>query len=365
MATSKSNKPQSTKATSMAELMARPQVSFYVPQKGENVKGIITKLTSSEILVDINAKTEAVVLEKEKKLLKNIVSNLKIGQEVEVTVLNPESDMGHPVVSLRKFLNTINWQKFADLQKNKQDLEGVATELTRGGYLVETSYGVSGFLPNSQANVSTNPQDLIGKKIKVFIWELNRPQNKIIFSQKPMQTREEFEKVTLHITVGDKLEVTISNITPFGLFVVLPKSGSEQALDGLIHISEISWEKVENLDELFSQGQSIQAQVIGKDSDAKRIDLSIKRLQKDPFEKQAKSFKVDQKVSGNVTSVGQSGIIVDLGEGVEGMIRKEKIPPGVTYGEGQEVSATVSQIDTKRRKIILIPVLLKKTIGYR
>lgn len=353
----------SSKASSMAELMAKSQATFYVPQKGKNVKGKVTKLTPSEILVDINAKTEAVVLEKEKRLLKNILQNISLGQEVEVTVLNPESEMGNPVVSLRKFLDSINWEKLAQIQKEKKALEAVVTELTRGGFVVETQSGVSGFLPNSQANLSEG--EVVGKKIQVFVWELNKTQNKIIFSQKPVVSREEFEKVTKNIKVGETMIVTVSNVTPFGLFVSLSSSEVQSVVDGLIHISEISWEKVENIENLFSQGQKIQVQVIGKDMDAKRIDLSIKRLQKDPFEESAKSFKIDQKVSGKVTNISSFGVIIDLGEGVEGLIRKEKIPPGVVYSQGQEISATVAQIDNKRRKIVLVPVLLKKTIGYR
>lgn len=351
-------------ANSMAELMKKAQASFYVPKKGEIVKGIVTKLTSAEILIDINAKTEAVVLEKDRKILRNILSSLEIGDEVTVSILNPESDMGNSVVSLRRFLDDIMWQKLADFQKKKEAVEVTVTEITKGGFLVESSAGVSGFLPNSQAVVSS--QDAVGKKVTVFVWELNRPMRKVIFSQKPVLSKDDFEKATKNLEVGKKIKATVSNVTPFGVFVSLPSAlESLPTIDGLIHISEISWEKVENLEEGFATGNQIEVVIIGKDSESKRVDLSLKRLETDPFEEASKAYKEDQKITGVVARVSMSGVVIDIAQGVEGMIRKEKIPPGVVYKEGESISATVSQVDVKRRKIILIPVLLKKTIGYR
>src|SRR3990172_4400023 len=133
----------------MAELMAKTQSSIRSFKKGEVVTGTITKLTSSEILIEIGAKTEAVVLEKDKNLLRSLLSTLKAGDKVNVSVLNPESDQGNPVVSLRRFMDEKHWGALDKLKNEEQTLEVVITELTKGGFLVTTTDGMSGFLPNS------------------------------------------------------------------------------------------------------------------------------------------------------------------------------------------------------------------------
>ena len=116
---------------------------------------------------------------------------------------------------------------------------------------------------------------------------------------------------------------------------------------------------------MFTVGQEIDATIIGIDREAKRVDLSIKQLSIDPFEQLSKAFTIDQKVTGTVKDVTPTGVVVTLESGVEGLIRKEKIPPTVTYTRGSKITATVSQIDKKRHRIVLLPVLLEKPIGYR
>lgn len=356
----------------MADLMKSVKTPFKTLHKGDAVKGRITKLTSSEILVDIDAKTDAVVLEKDKKILRNILSSLKAGDSVEVTVLNPESEMGYPVVSLRRYMDNILWDKLSKAQKNNSSIEGIITEAIKGGFIVTAESGISGFLPNSyihfrsdeNVNISS-PQTLINRKIHVYVLELNRKAHKIIFSQKPVLDTAAFDELIRNLKVEQKIDAIISNITPFGIFVNIPISG-EKYVDGLIHISEISWEKVSDIEGLFKTGERLEAVVIGIDRDAKRVDLSIKRGIADPFEKLTEKYNVDQKVSGTVTNVSEAGITIKFGEeNIEGFIRREKIPPTVSYNIGDSVNATISQIDKKKRKILLVPVLLEKFVGYK
>lgn len=365
-----SDSKSSGQASSMADLMRSVKSPFLSLKKGDAVKGRITKLSPSEILLDINAKTEAVVLEKDKRLLRMILSHVKVGDEVTVSVLNPESDMGNPVVSLRRFLDDLLWKDLEDKSKNHSSLSATVTDVTRGGYLVDLKGGLSGFLPNSQTTIVHDGQatDVVGKTIDVYVLDLSRKTRKIIFSQRPVVSKEEFEKTIKKLSVGQKVSGVVTSITTFGVFVSVALEGT--TIDGLIHISEISWEKVEDVEKHFVQGQTVEATIIGFDKEAKRADLSIKRLTVDPFEKIGKAFSVDQKVSGTVARITATGVVVDLqapegGEVVEGFIRKEKIPPTVSYEPGKQVTATVSQIDTRRHRIILIPVLLGKPIGYR
>lgn len=352
----------------MAELMQRQKTTFVSLSKGEIIKGKITKLTPSEILVDINAKTEAVVLEKEKKLLKNLLSTLHIGDEVIVSVLNPESDSGNPVVSLRRFMDEALWGKLKKLQESQEPLDGIIREVTKGGFVVETNTGASGFLPNSQTSFMENQQEALNKPVKVYILELNRADHKVILSQRPLLSIEDFKKKTAGIKIGEKADVVIKTITPFGLFVAIKDLSH---VDGLIHISEISWERTENILDQFRTGQSLQAVVLRFDYETKRVDFSIKRANADPFEEVAKSFSIDQKVKAEVSKILSTGIALlivskdDSEQKIDAFIRKGKIPPTVTYEVGQSVEATVSEIDKKRRRIMLIPVLKEKPIGYR
>lgn len=355
----------SKKASSMAELMSRAKAPVVNLSKGNIVEGIITKLTPSEILVDINAKTEAVVLEKDKKILRNLLSNLTLGDKVNVSILNPESDSGNPVVSLRRFIDDLSWEKLKKIQEGQEALEVTVKEATRGGFLVDTDMGFSGFMPNSQVSFSENPENVIGRRIKVFILELNRPEHRIIFSQHQILSSKEFEKLVEHFKIGQKVYAIVATITPFGIFVSLQIKQKDTAVDGLIHISEIAWERTEDIGSMFTIGQKIEAVVLRIDRGTKRVDLSLKRLTKDPFEEIAKKYAVDQKVTGTVSKVLTTGVVVLIAEGVEGFIRKEKIPPTVSYEVGSSINATVSEIDARRHRIVLAPILKEKPIGYR
>lgn len=359
MSSSKSNKP-----TTMAELLASHKTNFVNVAKGQVLSGVVTKLTSSEILVDIGAKTEAVVLEKDKRILKSLLTSIKLGDKVTVSVLNPESDYGNPVVSLRRFNDERIWEKLEGLKKNKEQIDVKVGELTKGGFLVSTKDGLSGFLPNSQTAFLQNPQDLIGKEIKVLVIELNRALRKVIFSQKATATSEEFEKATKNLKLGQIIDATILNIAPFGIFLKL-ELADKTLIEGFVHISEISWEKLVSIPEQFKAGETIKVQIVGFDKESKRVNCSIKRLTKDPFEEKLKSFAPDQKVSGSVSKILSSGVLVNLGEGIEGFIKKDKIPPTITYNEGAPVNATVVEVDTKKHRVVLVPVLTEKPIGYR
>ncbi len=359
-------------AQSMAELLAKHAAAFQPLVKGQTVKGTISKATSSEILMDLHGKTEAVVMEKERRLLKQLLHFIKEGDMVEATVISPESEMGYPVVSLRRFMDEKVWAELEKTQGSGEKMDVLVTEATKGGFLVEADNGVSGFLPNSHVSLQKDAQSLVGQKIKASIVELSRENRKVVFSQKGVLSAEDFKKVVETYKPGTKVKGVVSGITSFGLFISLPleKSGDEQQyVDGLIHISEVSWEKVEDLSERFAMGDEVEAVVIGADKDSKRIDLSLKRLTVDPFAEVVNAFPVDKKASGVVMDINDQGVTLDLGQlgdiTVEGMIKKDKIPPTTTYEIGQTVKATVVSVDAKRRKVMLTPVLLEKPLMYR
>jgi ribosomal protein S1 len=366
MATNSSN---SNSSSAMAQLLAKHQNLFKSLHKGETVKGTLTKVNSHEILVDVGAKTEAVVLEKDRDILHTILSKFKAGDPVEVSVLNPESDFGHPVVSLRRYLSNQAWGKLEELEKNKQMIEATVSDTVKSGYIITTDFGISGYLPQLHVSFADGQTLTKGMRIKVSVLELNRKENKIIFSQKALLTDEAFAAITKQFKIGDKVKATVTNVASFGIFVTIPLPKAEkdkpQTVEGLIHSGEIAWERVDNPASLFAVGDTIEAMVNRFDSETKRILLSIKRLTEDPFEVLAKQYPIDSKVTGIVKSVDDSGVTVLLENDVEGFIRKEKIPPTVTYSPEQKITAMVSEFDKKRHRMILVPVLLEKPIGYR
>lgn len=362
----KSSKINSSKQESaMAQLLAKHQNKFITLKKGESIKATITKLTPNEILVDAGAKTEAVVLERDKRISQTIMQQFKVGDTVEVNVLNPESDSGQPIVSLRRYLGNLAWEKLEELQKNSEQLEITVKDVSKAGYVVDTAFGVSGFLPQSHVSFTQDGLNT-GQTVKARVLELNRADNKVIFSQKQLLSAEEFTALSKLYKIGEKLKVTVTTITPFGIYVALPKVKDANEIEGFIHISETSWEKVSDLSELFTPGQEIEAVLTKFDNETQRVSLSIKRLTADPFEMLIEKYPVETKVKGVVTGIEAGDVIFSFGsEGVEGILRKDKIPPTTTYSEGQEVNLTISEHDKRKHRILVSPVLLEKPMGYR
>lgn len=359
-------KHQINKSSSpMGQLLSSHKNSVVPLRKGEMVKGKISKLTSSEILVNVGAKAEAVVLEKDKSILRTLLSTFKLGEGVEVLVLTPESDAGQPIVSLRRYLGNITWKKLEDLLEKKELIDVKVEAMAKSGYVVKTSFGISGFLPQSHISYTGNQDISVGDTISVSVLEISRKDNKVIFSQKPMLSDEDFAKFTSKFKQDQKVVVSVVNVAPFGLFVTLPVKDGDVLLEGFIHISEVAWEKTADLDHLFTVGQQIEAVVIKFDTEAKKVQLSIKRLVKDPFEEIMTAYPVDKKVEGVVEKVEEGGITVRLSDDVEGFIKRAKLPPSATYDVGKKITVLISEYDKKRKRVLLVPVLLEKPLGYR
>lgn len=356
----------------MAELMAKMGSKIQPLKKGEKVDGTIIKLSNQDIMLHSDKGVDMIVLEKEKRLHKQLMNFLTVGEKVTAVVLYPESDNGYPAVTLREFMAEKLWQEEERLQKTGQKMSVTVVETTKGGLVVESETGLVGFLPNSHMAQNQKAEDMVGSKIQVSIAELNRESKKIVFSQKTALSQDDFKKLANEYKSGTKVHGTVSGITQFGIFVSLPfvsATGESMTVDGLVHISEIAWEKVADLHDLFHSGQEVEAVVIGSDPRSKRIDLSIKRLTKDPFQAVLDAFPVDKKVTGLAKEMTNDGLVVDLGEVdgtmVEGLMKKDKIPPTTTYEMGQKVQATVVAIDSRKRKVMLTPVLLEKPLMYR
>jgi len=358
----------SSGSSAMAKLLASYKSPFQSLQRGETVTGKVTKVTRQEMLLDVNAKSEALVIEKDRRIHNILMHMLKPGDKVTAIVINPESEAGIPLVSLRRFVEGKAWDILSDLQKEHKTLEVTVTDLTKGGYVVSADAGLTGFLPNSHM-ATGGGQVQVGQRLTASVLELQRDDNKVIFTQKTTLAKEDFDRLAKQFPVGHKMSATIASIAPFGLFITLPindeKTGKSITLEGLVHISEVAWEKTVDINEKHKVGDSIDVVVLGYDNDARRVDFSIKRLTEDPFETMVKAFPVEKKLTAPVAKLVAGAVHLDLGDNVEGIIPKEKVPPTTTYEVGQQVTVTVSDIDARRHKIFLSPVLTEKPLGYR
>ncbi len=208
--------------SAMAALLAKKSAIITGPKKGTLVEGKITKLTRAEILVNISGKTEAVVLEKDRQLLNTILTTLKEGDTVTVGVLNPESDTGNAVVSLRRFMEGRAWNGLDSLVKSQDQIDVVVLDVTKGGYLVRLPNGMNGFLPFSHVSPTASVQPSIGKTVSAFVLDLKKEDKRIIVSQKQLLTEEEFAEAKKQYKTDQKVHATVAAVTSFGVFFVLP-----------------------------------------------------------------------------------------------------------------------------------------------
>lgn len=358
---SSSNTTKTSKgASSMAELMARMGNSVQTLKKGDIVEGTIKKLTPSEILLDIEAKGDALVIEYDKQNMDNLLAYLKVGDKVKASVISPESEEGFPVVSLRRTLDDLVFGRFEDLSKNDQSFKVNILDSTRGGYFAETAQGIRGFLPNSQVLMG---DDLVGKTLDVKIIEYDRSKKRVIFSQKATHYVMDPEKLKKIAKRDELVSGTVTDVTPYGIYLAI-KVGSDEA-EGFVHISELSYDRVDNINSLYQKGMEVKAQVLDLDLENRRVNLSVKKLEKDTFEDIKNKYAKEQKVKGKVKSVSSRGITLQVEAGVNGFIPSDKIPDSTTYHEGDEVNAEVSDFDMKRRVLVLSPILKAVPIGYR
>lgn len=387
------------KPTSMADLLAATGYQSVSLKRNQQVTGKVVSVSGGEVLVDISAKSEGIITGRELAAASDIVSKLSVGDAIDATVIYPENDAGQVVLSLRKLSADARWKDLEEKRESNEEIEVVALEANRGGVICEWQ-GIRGFLPASQlslggpasqlASAPAKLSDLIGKSLSTRVIEVDRGSNRLILSQKQLDKKDLSQILALlsKIEIGQKLSGVVSAVLPFGVFVEVeigqsdnqtvrssgkkkpdsPKTRQPENLDkleGLVHISEISWEKVEDPAKYFNVGDKVEVTVIAKDEASGRLNLSIKQLAADPFMEISKKYSKDQEVSVTVTRVTPYGVFVTLEGGLEGLVHISKISPNVTYSLGEVLHCTVESVDTRSRRISLVPVVSEKPVLYR
>lgn len=329
------------KTSKMAQLLEKIDFSPHTFARGERVEGKIVSRISDNFLIDIGAKAEGIIPTKE---LETEQKGLKEGDSISTTVAQPENDSGIIILTVKKDLKDAAWGQLQKVQEKGETVEVRGIEANRGGLIVEYNEN-RGFVPSS--HLSTNSRDAIGKKLLVKPIEVNRSFNKLVFSEKEV-VGDSLPKVDLPFKVGDSLDVNISKMLPFGLLVSL-KGG----IEGLVHISEISWTRVENLQDAFKIGQNIKIKVISIDPSSGRVNLSIKQLEKDPWIEAAKKYTVGTVFERKISRTANYGVFVALEEGIEGLLHSSKIPYGRDLKVGEKIEVSIDLFNAEQRRVAL------------
>jgi small subunit ribosomal protein S1 len=366
----KSNKSDKAPQT-MEELLSQTGYTLKGVKKGDVVEGIVAHVSPKEITVEIGGKTEGVVIDRELESYKDALMALKPGDKVVAQVIVAENDRGQSVLSLRRSIFEKRWVNLAQVQKDGTPVTVILKEPVRGGVLVDYG-GLRGYIPQSQLDNQLGKvlDKSVGRTIDVKVVEVDRDTNRLIFSQKAVSEEATLTKqkdLLSLITVGDTVAAVITGVVPFGAFAKfkVKKDSDEFDVEGLIHISEIAWEKVEDPNQYIKTGDTMKVKVIGIDPESGKLTLSLKQLLPDPWENVTDQFEKDMQIKGTVTRVTPYGVFVSLSPGIEGLIHISKISPGEEPKSGDEINCIVEDVQADKRKISLSMTLTEKPIGYR
>lgn len=341
----------------MEELLKMEGAPIAAVKKGEEVKGKITAIKNKAIYIDIGGKSDAVVAGKEFEFVKDYVADLKAGDEIEVQVKSPENDKGQILVSIRGAASGYGWNYFTEKEKSEGEVTVFGKELNRGGIVVIAPFGFFGFIPGSQigSKYEMDPEKLLGKKVKTRVLEVDQSKNRLVFSERlvsePNKVGEEnvaIEKLKL----DEVFEAEVVRVEPFGIFVKVEEVYEDKPmkLEGLVHISEISWEKVDDVNSLFKPKDKIKVKLVNKSEG--RLQFSVKRLKDDPWSGIEEKYPKDKEFEGEVVKIANFGALVRLEAGIEGLIHISKLS-GVELKEGEKVEVYIESIDVAKRKISL------------
>ena len=354
----------------MEELLAEQDSDIKSFKHGDVVEGTIVRIDKDEILVDIGAKSEGVVSNRE-LYGRHAESQpqLSIGDVVLVYVLQPESPEGHVVLSLRRAGLERKWRSMQELFEAGTIIDAPVIDHNKGGLIVDC--GIRGFVPISQIvdfprrpqneqprdaaqEIAEKLQPYIGRKLRLKILEVNRKANRLILSEKVAlyeERREKRDELFSSLQVGQKVTGSVRSIAPFGIFIDLG------GIDGLVHKSELSWNKVNNPEAGYKVGDEVEAEVIDINHERGRISLSIRRLQPDPWESTVADFKVGDVIDGTVTKLVNFGAFVRVREGLEGLIHISELShqrvahPGDVVHEGQTLKLKIISLDSERHRL--------------
>jgi small subunit ribosomal protein S1 len=348
---------QEPETLTMEDLLREDQNSIRALAHGDIVDGVVVRVDPDEVLVDIGAKSEGIISNRELSARGETPVTLNSGDQVKVYIIQPEDEHGNVVLSLRKARAEGIWQAVAEKESEGEILDAEVREQNKGGLIVNIM-GLRGFLPSSQVarQFSGNLMELVGTKIPVKILEVNRKRNRLIVSQRAAQDEDrarQREELFEKLKVGDVITGKVSGVTSYGAFVNLGGA------DGLIHISELSWDRINNVSDVLTVGDEVSVKVIKLDPELSRISLSLRQMSQDPWDTIEQQFPPGKAVPGIVTKTKKYGAFLQIADGVEGLLHISELSwDHVERTEdvlkvGEEVEVMVLSADKVRRRISL------------
>jgi len=350
---------------SMADLLDAEEYKVDLPQRGEIRTGVIASISPSQILVSIGAKSEGVIAGRAlDEISPEVLKSLKVGQEIEAYVLNPEDKHGNVILSYSRAIEMRAWALVSEMLANEETYEGKVSGYNKGGLLVDVE-GLRGFVPASQVSaarrsvaVGATPEQrwakMHGEPIVVRVIEVDRERRRLILSERAAsnESRQAVkERVISELKVGESYTGRVTSLANFGAFVNI------NGADGLVHLSEISWERVKHPSEVLEVGQEVKVKIISIDEEKKRIGLSLRQLQEDPWRSRISKFQVGQLIEGTITRLTKFGAFARIDDDVEGLIHVSEISdqrvehPKEELREGDVVSLRIIRIEADRRRI--------------
>ncbi len=356
--------PENDIHNNMESLLAQ-QGDIDFPRQGEIRTGVIASISAGQILVSVGTKSEGIISGRElEQISKEDMDQLQVGQSIPVYVLNPEDQNGNVVLSYNRAREEKDWQDSEALLASHGSFHSQIVAYNKGGLIVRFG-GLRGFVPASQISLSRRASlsgdtpdkrwaEMVGEEIDVCIIEVDREKRRLIMSERAAstETRETVkERVLDEIKEGDVRTGRVTSLADFGAFVNI------NGADGLVHLSEISWDRIQNPSEALKVGQEVKVKVINIDREKKRIGLSIRQLKEDPWLDLVKEYQVGQLVEGTITRLAKFGAFARLTDEVEGLIHISEISekriehPRELLKEGESVTLRIIKIDPENHRI--------------
>ncbi len=336
--------------------------------EGDLVTGTVVKLEHDEVLLDIGFKSEGVIPARELSIRKDVDPSeiVALGEQIEVLVLQKEDKEGRLILSKKRAEYERAWNRVEEKFNAGENVEGEVIEVVKGGLILDI--GLRGFLPASLVDLR-RVKDLtayLGTRIEARVIEMDRNRNNVVLSRRVVleeARKAERNEILTKLQSGMRLRGTVSSIVDFGAFVDLG------GIDGLIHISELSWNHVNHPSEVVKVGQEVEVEVLDVDLNRERISLGLKQTTEDPWRTLVKKYPVGAIVEGTVTKLVTFGVFVDLGEGIEGLVHISEMAkqhveaPAQVCEKGDKVQVKVMEIDLDRRRISLSMKAAAETLG--
>jgi small subunit ribosomal protein S1 len=340
------------------ELVPDYDSTFPEINEGQVVHGTVVRVDKDEVLVDIGYKSEGVIPVSELSIRRSVnpADEVSLGDEIDALVLTKEDAEGRLILSKKRARFELAWKNIEGAAESGDPVNGRVIEVVKGGLILDL--GVRGFLPASLVDIR-RVQDLdefLGQELRAKVIELNRSRNNVVLSRRAVleeERKDQRQQILDKLQPGDVVEGQISNIVDFGAFVDL------NGMDGLIHISELSWSHVNHPSEVLEIGQTVEVKVLDIDRERQRISLGLKQTQSDPWQQVLENYHEGDVVEGRVTKVVTFGAFVEILPGVEGLVHISELAqhhvenPREVVSQGQPVNVKIIEVDGDRRRLSL------------